>query len=153
MSENKTELNDKAMDINEILNFLGTHMGWKIHSSGMRYEAVYFTGEFKGVYDYGAGLLRVGIVSILDYDHYLKNKDNKKHKKEDDRYMAMVTVSTIDDGVWQAEGRETFTLEDSKKELDRIYETLSEKLEKFLPSEKEFNEILTHLGYYGVCTG
>lgn len=84
------------------------------------YSAVYLTGDFDGNIDYGAGIMQIDI-----FPHVL-------------------SISNIDDGVWQAERKE-----EEVQKIIKIFETFDGKL----PTEKELNSKLMLIGLWGEFTG
>lgn len=89
-----------------------------------RYDAIFKTGQFEGVYDYRAGILRISI------------------------YRSGVSISTIDDGVWQAFASQGNT----EIYFDKLLEVFN-SLNGVLPTESELNNLLEPIGLYGICTG
>lgn len=117
--------------INEICDLLGLQI--KSNNERICAEGVLSTGEFgKTLFDYGRGLLEVTIY----YSNYL-NPD------------LVISISTIDDGVWQAYAMEPL----SKKQVDIIFKELKEQYPYKLPSEEELNSFLKTYGVYGTYTG
>lgn len=92
----------------------------KVH----RYEAIFKTGQFEGVYDYRAGILLVSI------------------------YPSGVSISTVDDGVWQAFAAQGNT----QIYCDKLLE-LFNTFDGVLPIESDLNELLEPIGLYGCFTG
>lgn len=89
-----------------------------------RYDAIFKTGQFEGVYDYRAGILRISI------------------------YRSGVSISTIDDGVWQAFA--------SQGNTEIYFDKLLQVFNSFngvLPTESELNNLLEPIGLYGCFTG
>ena len=83
------------------------------------YQAVFLTGDFKGVYDYDAGILNVFI--------YMDNNSS-------------VNITTIDDGGWRVDG---VTIDDSKAiEIIYMFEDYCGKL----PTESGLKSDLRDLG-------
>ena len=93
------------------------------------WSAVFPTGKFEGVYDYGAGVVEVSV--------HLKHNDHK----------GVVSISTVDDGIWQA-----FSQTPIDEELAEKIITVFNQY-GVLPSEEELNNALAPLGLYGMCTG
>ena len=121
---------------------------WKIQEmlglekvSNIRYTGVYSTGDFEGTYDYGAGLLTV---SITGYP-----------TKNQDVWSLLFTISTIDDGCWQAYD---ITPTDNRDGVEKRIEELAKAFMEFnpktaLPSEKELNDFLMKFDLRGEFTG
>lgn len=89
-----------------------------------RYEAIFKTGQFDGVYDYCAGILKVSI------------------------YQSGVSITTIDDGVWRAFAAQGNT----EIYFDKLLEVFN-SLNGVLPTESELNNLLEPIGLYGCFTG
>ena len=88
------------------------------------YNAIFKTGQFEGVYDYGAGILKISI------------------------YRSGVSISTIDDGVWRAFAAQGNT-EIYFDKLLKVFKSLN----GILPTESELNNLLEPIGLYGCFTG
>jgi len=93
------------------------------------WSAVFLTGQFNGVYDYGAGIVEVSI--------HLQYND----------YEGVVSISTVDDGMWQAFSQAPIDEELAKKIIEVFNQYTA------LPTEEELNNALAPLGLYGMCTG
>jgi hypothetical protein len=89
-----------------------------------RYDAIFKTGQFDGVYDYDAGILQISI------------------------YRSGVSISTIDGGVWRA-----FTSQGNTEiYFDKLLQVFN-SLNGVLPTESELNKLLEPIGLYGCFTG
>ena len=101
------------------------------HTGGCYYEGTMSTGDFRGVDDYNRGLLSLRISQHPAYPE------------------CKVSISTIDDGVWQGYGKELLSAETLEQLAQEITETYGIRL----PSEEEFNQLLNRYGIHGLYTG
>jgi hypothetical protein len=127
--------------IYEIIKLLGLVKKKQPHI--VSYEGVFTSGEFVNVlFDYDVGLLHVTVSSIVDtYDEKIKEF----------RFIPQVSISTVDDGVWQAFAVEAMSQEDANKLVEDIYAKWDWKYH--LPSEQEMNEFLSQFKMWGEYTG
>jgi hypothetical protein len=103
------------------------------------YTGVFTTGNFEAIFDYDAGLLKVGISITPCMERGSKN------------WHPIVSISTIDDGVWQAIHVLNFTMQECIDQIEKIHK---EWLWKYkLPTEKELNFFLMRYGLFGEYTG
>lgn len=117
------------MTIHEIRKELGLKF---LNHINIIAEGVYSTDEFDGNYDYGVGLLLV------------------KFRHSDTLNPTLVmTITTIDDGVWQAYSNKQF----DKNDVTNIANMFSKEFETKLPSEKELNLFFKPYGVFGTYTG
>lgn len=101
------------------------------HTGGFYYEGVFATGDFKGVDDYGRGLLSVKISQLPPYP------TNK------------ISITTIDDGVWQGFSDEIFTPEI----IEKLAKDFSDEFRNVLPTEEKLNKFLNKYKIHGLYTG
>ena len=101
------------------------------HTGGFIYQGTMSTGDFRGVCDYGTGLL---FLRVCQHPSYPQCK---------------ISISTIDDGVWQGFSDKEFTGE----ELEKLAQDIIHTYRKRLPSEEEFNNFLNKYKIHGVNTG
>lgn len=119
-------------DIEDLLGLKKTNRGW---------EGVYTTGQFDTLYDYDAGLLDVRIRSTT--------ADVK------DRYTVLLSISTIDDGVWQAFDPSDYTKEEADQRAEEVAQTFIKHMNGSLklPTEAKLNKWLMPLKLWGEYTG
>lgn len=119
-----------------ILNQLGFE---KVpHEKITMYVGVFSSGGMdKVLYDYNAGLLTVRLSTSLMND----NGD----------FNPFVSISTLDDGAWQAFCPHNMTLEESNRIVEEIRNNWEWKTK--LPTEYELNEYLMKFGLMGEYTG
>jgi hypothetical protein len=112
------------MKIKDISEFLGLK-----HSDHPPYifEGVLSSGRFEGVHDYSVGLLKVSL--SLDNNNF-------------PRFI----ISTVDDGVWVADGSKVIDVEAFVDDFNNRFKTK-------LPSEAVLNDFLLNYGMYGCFTG
>ena len=101
------------------------------HTGGFIYQGTMSTGDFCGVGDYNRGLL---FLKVSQHPSYPQCK---------------ISISTIDDGVWQGFSDKEFTKEELEKLAQDIIDTYGIKL----PSEEEFNDFLHKYKIHGLYTG
>lgn len=94
------------------------------------YQGVVLKGSFDGLFDYNRGIYTLRI-----------------HKWKEG-HQIILSLSTIDDGVWSAEA-DDFKEENVKKLAEDFIETYG----YILPTENEFNQFLRKYGLYGMYTG
>ena len=111
------------------------------HPEMKRYEGTFSTGEFDGMYDYGAGIL--GVVIGLTY----ATMEEVKAKQG----LVFLNVYTIDDGGWQASTVKSVPQEEANKIVEQIVEAW--EWETKLPTAKELNEFLQKFAMWGEYTG
>lgn len=121
----------------KIINLLG------LKEENGRYNGTYATGMFDECYDYNYGLLYVSI-------SFFPIKKNI--------YGVMFTISTADDGSWQAEDiKNDYTLDQAKNRVKEIAEHFINKMEedyKFkLPTARMLNTWLMEKSMWGTFTG
>ena len=97
---------------------------------GHSYEGVMATGNFEPIkgFDYGVGLLEMSVKCPVA------------------RRRPFITITTIDDGVWQAEGSRPVNVNDVARVITHLFR-------KTLPSETELNDALSQFDIYGAYTG
>lgn len=122
------------MDIGMVRDFLKDLAKFKQDVNDYCISAIWLTGQFS-LFDYGAGLLNVSFYA----------------KRENLYYQGVISISTIDDGVWQAyhEDVNFFTKEKCREIADDMYETFK----GILPTEEKLNEFLSKYKVFGVHTG
>lgn len=117
------------MNVSELYYSIKPFLGLKIVNG--KAKGVMFTKNFEGVKDYGAGVLDVKI--SLDYP---------------ETNFTGLTISTIDDGAWQAE------ITNLKKfDLVEFVEIFDKKFGYSLPTEEALNDFLRCFGMFGMFTG
>lgn len=94
------------------------------------YQGVVLKGSFDALYDYNRGIYTLRI-----------------HKWKEGKQV-ILSLSTIDDGVWSAES-DNFKEENIKKLGEDFIETYG----RTLPTEEEFNVFLRKYGLYGMYSG
>lgn len=117
------------MDIWQIRNELGLKKYNDPNTKdGYGYKGVVSTGDFTCIGDYGVGLLCVSI----------KNPTELKYP--------IITITTIDDGVWQGYGNKIIDVNELVEKFDKNFGVK-------LPSENELNDFLSTYGIFGQYTG
>jgi len=91
------------------------------------FEGVLSSGDFKGVHDYNVGLLKVSL--SLDNNNFPR-----------------MIISTVDDGVWVADGSKVV-------DVDAFVDDFNKSFKTKLPTEKALNDFLMKYGMYGCFTG
>lgn len=121
------------MTIYEIYDLLKDHAKFTFENDYCL-SAIWKTGDFN-LYDYQAGILKISF--------YIKHPDSP--------YPGVLTISTVDDGCWQAESnnKEFFTREKCKE----VAQALFEEYYGILPTEEQLNQTLQKHGLYGTFTG
>lgn len=117
----------------EIRDLLG------LRHSGRGYEGTFTTGAFDQLFDYDAGLLFVSMRRIPASP-----------------YSFMISISTVDDGVWQAEDlKQDYTEEEADQRTEEIVNAFLKFMDGStkLPSEKDLNQFLQKFGIWGRYTG
>jgi len=123
------------MDIWEIKEKMGLKA--QDHPTMLRFIGVFSTGDMgPALFDYDAGILSVRIVPSFCGE---------------DKWIPMVSITTIDDGGWQAFHPNTMSLGEANSIIVKIFQAWEWKTK--LPSEKELNEFLMPFGLWGECTG
>lgn len=113
------------MNIHRIIEEMGLKK-YKIPGTEKHcYKGVLISSKFKGVYDYGIGLLEV--------------KFEAPEKLENN---PAITITTIDDGVWQGYANKPV-------DIDEICKSFEQSFGKVLPTEQELNKFLQEFGIYG----
>lgn len=120
------------MDIYQLRKCLDLHKEFRQPDNKYCYEAIFVTGGFNGLYDYGAGILGIRI--------------HIKHPQS--HYPGCISIYTVDDGVWQAHCN-TELNEAKAQEIIQIFNTYEGRL----PSEEQLNSDLQKVGCYGTFTG
>jgi len=117
------------MNIWEIKNELGLKKYDNPNSKdGYMYQGVLTSGNLQSIFDYNVGLLTVNI----------KNPKELKYP--------IITITTVDDGVWQGYGSKYVDVEQLVKQFKERFGTK-------LPSEAILNNFLNHYGIFGGFTG
>lgn len=94
-----------------------------------KYTAVFLTGDFDALFDYGRGILQVEIYVSTNHS-------------------GIIAISTIDDGVWQAYGPPI--TEDVAQQIIEIFKSFGGFK---LPTEAKLNAALQTIHMYGTYTG
>lgn len=124
--------NNIEISVNDVANLMGFRKVESIHHvGGYYYSGVFATGDFKAIDDYNTGVVQVRIMQAVV------------------KGFAQVVISTIDDGVWQAYSNPTLKSQD----IDNIVKDIRDEYGLVLPTEKEFNSLLSKYGLYGTYTG
>ena len=117
-------------------------MGLKRHTDEIPYyDGVYTTGSFDNCFDYDAGLLTVRISvscsSILG------------------KHGVMFSITTVDDGGWQAWHVEEFSKEEAVAKMDEVAKCFKDHMGRSLklPTEAELNKWLMDVKMWGEFTG
>lgn len=97
-------------------------------------SAIWKTGKFE-LYDYDAGLLRIAF--------HIKHPDTK--------YPGVISISTVDDGTWQAYSNDPLYF--TRERCIEISQSLQDRFCGCLPTEKELNNFLLQYNIYGTFTG
>lgn len=104
----------------------------QIGSNGVDYiifQAIFRTGEFKdALYDYNAGILLITVYSNSELG---------------------MSISTIDDGVWQATCKKPLSVYKARE----LCEDIESTFDGCLDTEKELNDLLNNYGLHGLYTG
>lgn len=115
------------MDIHEISKELGFR---KYESSGLKdgygYKGVFGSGDFTCLGDYNTGLLAVDV-------------------KNGEQYP-VVTITTIDNGVWQGTGNRVIDVDEFVIDFDKNFGLK-------LPTENILNEFLMKYNIFGFYNG
>jgi hypothetical protein len=104
------------------------------------HEIICATGDFRGNFDYGRGLLVVRFSVYADW----QNKDT---------YSVDMPIWNIDDGTWRAVSKNFDNREDAQKLCDKVFEDFKHKFGSKLPSEEDLNVFLRPFGMYGHSEG
>ena len=123
----------KDLTIYELFVILEVHSIFKHLNDSQNnvIRAVWRTGQFE-LFDYRAGILEISL-----YPKLTKG------------YNGVLSISTIDDGVWTAECNQELTLE----KCWEIANALQQEYAGVLPKELELNCFLQKYGMYGTFTG
>jgi hypothetical protein len=109
-----------------------------------RFSGAYGTGDFDStLFDYDAGILWVNF-SIFPL-----------HKHQN-KWGVHMSISTVDDGVWQAEEVDaSYPLKDASYRLKDVVDAFLNHMERStkLPSEEELNKFLMTQAMWGEYTG
>ena len=117
------------MNIHEIKDNLGLKKYFDDQLyDGFGYRGVLATGNFTCVGDYGVGLLTMTVKNPNKLDH------------------PTITITTIDDGVWQGYGNTFVNVNTLAKQFTHTFGIM-------LPTEEELNIFLKPYGIYGQYTG
>jgi hypothetical protein len=106
------------------------------------WAGTYTTGDFDALHDYERGLLYVKISPTMVAHPGV--------------YSIMFSISTIDDGVWQAyDPVADLTKEEAEKRVDEVAKAFLEHMQRSLklPSEEELNKWLIPMKLWGEYTG
>ncbi len=95
---------------------------------GFAYRGVLATGNLTTIGDYGVGLLCMNIKNPIELKY------------------PIITITTIDDGVWQGYGNKFINVEELAKQFTKNFGLM-------LPTEKELNDFLSTYNIYGSYTG
>jgi len=119
-------------DVEGQLGLKKTKRGW---------EGTYTTGSFDALHDYDRGLLYVSICSPIS--DILG------------RFTVLLSISTIDDGVWQAFDPGNYSIEEAEERGEMVAKTFLEHMGRSLklPTEAELNKWLMPLKLWGEYTG
>lgn len=96
---------------------------------GVMYEGVLVAAEFDGLYCYGAGILTVSVYRLNPLIP-----------------TPLITITTVDDGVWAAHA-------DKEVDVEDLVKNFTAKFGILLPSERVLNEFLRKYGAYGTNEG
>ena len=121
-------MNLSIWDISDLLGL--RKVATKDIISNNAYEGVFATGDFNCIFDYNVGLLQVNI----------KVPNNVNN--------IAITITTIDDGVWQG-----FAEDFSKVDIDKLAFDITSNFGTKLPTEEEFNKLLSKYNIFGMYTG
>lgn len=113
-------------NIHDIVDMLGLQAS----EDPYKYEGVFIAGDFDGLFDYDAGLLQVSI-SI---------------SQEVEGCRVFFTITTIDDGMWQAISKSM-----SRKEADTLADKIYNEYpwDTKLPHKDEMISFLASFQMYG----
>ncbi len=126
-------MTNPAKNIWEIRELLG------LKQSERGYQGTFSTGAFDQLFDYDAGILFVAMRRVPAKP-----------------YSFMMSISTVDDGVWQAEdSKQDYTEEEADQRTEEITKAFLEFQggSTKLPSEKDLNQFLQRFGIWGTYTG
>jgi hypothetical protein len=130
----------KAKDIWEIIKLLGfKDSSWNGRCS---FAGVFALGDFEELYDYHAGLVTARISTGWHSDFADKAS-----------YIPCFSISTVDDGVWQAFTSTTMSVKDSNKVVMQVINNWPIEWTTKLPTEKLLNDYLMQFGMLGKYTG
>lgn len=111
-----------------------------IQSERTQYRGFFVAGEFtNALFDYDAGIFQMQIVS---YPLFVERM-----------YEPFMTISTVDDGAWQADTQNMMSLDKSNQIVEQIADKWPIKWASKLPSEDELNKFLSNFGMFGKFTG
>jgi hypothetical protein len=96
------------------------------------WQGVMIKGSFDGLYDYDRGIYTL---AVRCFQPIGKNQ-------------VIVSLSTIDDGVWTADS-DCF----KKENIDKLARDIINAFGQVLPTEEVFNNFLQYYKLYGVNTG
>lgn len=118
------------MDIQAVQRYLKEASQFKLEDG--RYSAIFLTGKFDGLFDYDAGILQVSIYPSFAGDN------------------GCLSISTIDDGVWQAIPTGGIVIDEDKiQSIIGIFNGFR----GILPTEADINYELMYIGLWGEYTG
>jgi hypothetical protein len=124
---------EEKITVDQIRNLMGLR-----RINERRYSGVFATGNFN-LFDYDVGLLQLSISVIAE---------------SKDTFCVLLSISTIDDGVWQALEVSPNTKKHCIEKMEKVATALIESEYKTkLPSEAEFNKFLAPFGMWGEYTG
>lgn len=104
------------------------------------HEIIVATGDFRGNFDYGRGLLVVRFSVYTDW-------------KQKDIHSVNIPILNIDDGIWRAVSKDFDNKEEAQKLCDEVFESFKNEFGSKLPSEDMLNEFLRQFGMYGHYEG
>jgi hypothetical protein len=127
--ENQKLNNQQVKEINLNIWQITKELGLKKYNDsqlkdGYGYKGVISTGNFTCINDYGIGLLCIDI----------KNPSKLTYP--------IITITTIDEGVWQGYG-------DKNIDIDQLVKDFNNTFGVKLPSENEFNNFLNNYNIFG----
>ena len=124
-------------------------------AGGKKYGAIRATGKFEGNFDYSRGLMMMHIETSIN--HKFAPKGKSKDEKYVDTYQTIVSITNVDDGIWNAYSKEFSSMAEADELTDKLYlayqEFENDNYGKSLPTEKELNGFLVIHGLWGEFTG
>lgn len=94
---------------------------------GHRYEGIFCTGRFEGVHDYNKGFLKVKVSNPID------------------RSQPTLTITSVDDGVWNA-----YMKSSNPIDLAQFVKDFKDTFGVILPPARELNAFLAKYNMYGI---
>jgi len=138
----------KVYGVNDLLWFAQESiMKWyEFDEPAKGFAAVRATGKFEGNFDYNVGLV---VMKIRTVEYGMAGGESN--------FMTRVSISNIDDGLWDANSNYFETKEESEALTEKVYRAYVEFENRMygsvMPTEKELNDFLMPFALWGEFTG